>query len=702
MKAIFKREVKSYFQNITGWLFLAALLFVFALYFFANNLLYGYPYVSYSLSSMKFIFLIIVPVLTMRSLSEDRKTKTDQLLFTAPVSVGQTVIGKFLAMIFVFSVGMGVICLSPLLLSKFGTVAMTEAYAAILGTWLYGVLCIAVGLFVSALTESQVIAAVLTFAFLFLGYVMEGICSLISSTGNWLTKILGNLSTVSHLDNFDNGILDVEGIIFYVSGAALFLFLTCQVIQRRRWNMNAKKLVKGAYSSLFLIIGIAVAVVVNIAGSELPDSVKNVDATSQKLYSLTDDTKNYLKELEQDITIYVLANEENADPTVEKTLERYEDASKHISVEYIDPVQSPQFYKTYTETAPSDNSVIVVSGEQSKVIDYSSLYESTVDYSTYTSQTTGYDGEGQITSAISYVVNGELPVIYTLTGHGETDLDSGFQDALEKQNYQVESLNLLETDAVPEDAAAVIMFAPTADLSQDDADKLETYLDNGGKILAATFYGTESTEHLNSLFETYGITLKDGLLMESSTQGYYQQPFYILPNIESHSYTANASSNYVFAPYAQPLQLSEEESDTLTVTALLTTSENAYIKTDIENMTTTDKEDGDETGSFAIAADAVNSETGGELIVVSDAQLFTDSADEMVAGNNKNLFKGITASFGGDETETVSIPVKEYSLSTLTVNAAAARVLGILLTICIPAGLMIAGIIIWIRRRRSR
>ena len=141
MIAILKREWKSYFQNITGWLFIAAVLALYGLYFLAYNLRAGYPYVSYTLSAISFIMLIAVPILTMRSMAEERHSRTDQLVLTAPVSLGKMIFGKFLAMVGVFTVAVAVIAVTPLVLAAFGTVPMGENYVAVLGFWLYGCTC---------------------------------------------------------------------------------------------------------------------------------------------------------------------------------------------------------------------------------------------------------------------------------------------------------------------------------------------------------------------------------------------------------------------------------------------------------------------------------------------------------------------------------------------------------------------------------
>ncbi len=171
MRAIYKRELKSYFYSFTGWLFIAVNLFVMGLYFVVYNMLAGYPTIAYVLQSIVFTFIVTIPILTMRTLSEERKNKTDQLILTAPVSVEKIVLGKYLALATVLFVRscpptafMGLL---PLFLMQGGEFQLGVSYASLLGFFLYGCLALAVGLFLSSLTESVVIAAVLSFGALF-------------------------------------------------------------------------------------------------------------------------------------------------------------------------------------------------------------------------------------------------------------------------------------------------------------------------------------------------------------------------------------------------------------------------------------------------------------------------------------------------------------------------------------------------------
>ena len=240
MKAIFKKEFLSYMHSVVGFLFMAVTIFFFALYATVYNLLSGYPYVSYTLSAIIFLFLLAIPILSMRILAEERKQRTDQLILTAPVSVGKIVLGKFFAMAAIFMIPVLLMCIFPLYLQKFGTISMGETYVAILAFALYGLTCIAVGLFISSITESQVIAAVLSFGILFLTYMMSGIQNIISSTGNLLTKFLGIFDFQTRFANMTNGILDITAVVYFISVIGLLLFLTTQSIQKRRYSVSVR------------------------------------------------------------------------------------------------------------------------------------------------------------------------------------------------------------------------------------------------------------------------------------------------------------------------------------------------------------------------------------------------------------------------------------------------------------------------------
>lgn len=288
MLAIYKREFKSYFQSMIGCVFVAFLVAFTGIYFTAYNLNAGYPYFSYTLSGSLIVFIVGIPLITMRSFAEERKNKTDQLLLTAPVSLTKIVLGKYLAMISVVAIPNLIFCLFPLLIKMNGTAYLKTDYISIGVFFLLGCVYVAIGMFMSALTESQMIAFITTFGLLLVLYLWNGIIGFLPSsaigsligliviftiliayvyhmTENWmlsavlevigivasvvtyivksslfenlLTKILGKLALADvFTDITNNHIVDITGIVLYLSVIAIFIVLTIQAIQKRRWS----------------------------------------------------------------------------------------------------------------------------------------------------------------------------------------------------------------------------------------------------------------------------------------------------------------------------------------------------------------------------------------------------------------------------------------------------------------------------------
>lgn len=711
MFAILKREIKSYFQNVIGWLFIGAIVAVYGIYFFAYNLQNGYPYVAYPLSSITFILLIAVPILSMRCLAEERKSKIDQLLLTAPVSVGKVVLAKYLAMVVVFSVAVGIIGVTPLLLSSFGTVPLGESYVAILGFWLMGCLFLAIGLFVSSITESQVIAAVLSFIVLFLCYMMDAIISLISSSETIFTKILSCFDVYTPFTNFLNGCLDLAAVFYYLAVSGFLVFLTTQSIQKRRWSISKNTISTSVFSTSTIAIALALVVVANMVITSLPVTITEIDCTFANLYDLTEDTEEFLDKLESDITIYVLNSEESKDVQIHETLERYQALSKHIAVEYVDPAINPKFAQKYTDASLNQNSVIVVGPERAKAIDYYELYE--VEYSmdyysySYTTTVTGYDTEGQITSAIEYVTmdSEELAVVYQITGHGERTLSSAFTEVLDKANIRLETLELFNEDAVPEDAQAIIIHAPSSDFNETDAKKVIDYISAGGNVIITCNYAYRDLPNFDSIIQAYGMDWVDGVVAENSAQKYYSgNPFYLLPTVNSTNYTSSVYGSYVLAVYSVGITHGEE-TETLSYESLMDTSDSAVSKTNLENVTISEYEDGDIKGGFSLGVTATitNADASvSQMIVLGSAMMLTDDTNSIVSGNHAAMFTDMISQLT-TQTELSSsvIPVKEMNLSNLTVNTMTSLLLAGGIIIVLPLALLGYGLSIWYVRRRK-
>lgn len=296
MLAVYKKELRSYFTSMIGWVFIAFFLVLAGLYFMIYNLLNGVTNFSYVYYGIEFFFVVLlVPVLTMRSISEENKQKTDQLLYTAPVPVSQVIIGKYLALLSLLGVAMLIVSIYPLILdalvkgvaSAGESVDFAVAYGSTLGFFLLGAAYIAIGLFISSLTESQVIAAVASGVIMILTYLMTNIAQLLPSGhvftfwflavliivlcvalhmwihNVWMSALIGivsegvlvtlylmfterfdslisnvvsSISIVDSYSNFTLGIFDVSALVYYCSVSFLFVFITIQRIKKKRYN----------------------------------------------------------------------------------------------------------------------------------------------------------------------------------------------------------------------------------------------------------------------------------------------------------------------------------------------------------------------------------------------------------------------------------------------------------------------------------
>lgn len=229
MKHIWKREIWAYFTQPTGYVFLGITCFVTGMIFVMYNLIYGIGDFFGYFQNIQLIFLLIVPILTMRLLSEDRKSKVEQLLYTSPLSVGEVVMGKFLAAISLFAILEIYMCAFPLILSEFAKISFVTTAILYLGFFMQAMALISASMVMSALTEHQMAAAVSSFFVMLVFYLSDWIAGAFG-----LGKILVWISPISRFQKFTIGILDISAIVFYLTFTAFCLFLTRTVIELKK------------------------------------------------------------------------------------------------------------------------------------------------------------------------------------------------------------------------------------------------------------------------------------------------------------------------------------------------------------------------------------------------------------------------------------------------------------------------------------
>ena len=233
MFAIFKRELRAYFTSPLGYVFLAIFYAFSGLFFYIFALSVGSTDISSVFLMMFMVLMIFVPLLTMRLLSEDKKQKTDQLTLTAPVSLLSIVMGKFLAAYAIFAIGVAVMPVYGFVMSTFATVSWLPIWGNTVGLLLLGGIFVSIGLFVSSLTENQMIAAIGSFFINLMILLMNILTSALPS--GFFQDVLSSISVYSRYSQITNGIFSLSSLIFFISVIFIFLFLTVRVLEKRRW-----------------------------------------------------------------------------------------------------------------------------------------------------------------------------------------------------------------------------------------------------------------------------------------------------------------------------------------------------------------------------------------------------------------------------------------------------------------------------------
>lgn len=479
----------------------------------------------------------------------------------------------------------------------------------------------------------------------------------------------------------------------------------------KRKFFHSKRFRHGSYTTLMSAAVVAIVLSVNLIAGQLPSAARNIDLSSQKLYTIGDETKALLESLAEDVTVYLVAQEGAENDTLVKMLERYQDGSGHVKVEKVDPVLSPSFASKYGMDGLADNSLVVESKKRHKVIGQADIFQVKYDMSGYNmtgnySTSQAYDGEGQLTSAISYVLSDDLPIVYAITGHGESQLNDRVKDLIGKGNMELRELSLLAEKKVPEDAAGVILNGPASDLSADEAQMLLSYMENGGKMVILAAYTENDMTNLKGILDNYGMALGDGVVLEGDSRHYYGTPLTILPEIGSHAITAQIRLDQIPAMLVNMVPLTEksESRDTLTVTPLLRTSDSAFAKR-VRGGRLDSYEKGAEDAQGVYAGAILAEETTGDrtasLLVISSANLLNQEISQQFNVCNEGFFVNSLSYLCKSEAASTSIAAKSMDLVYLSPSAALVNLLAGIYIIFVPAGLLIFGFVIWLGRRKK-
>ena len=706
MISIWKKELRSSLFSVVGFLYLAASVFFFGVYFYVINLYGGSAHVNHAYASVVYLFSITIPILTMRTFAQEFRDRTDQLLFTAPVSLPKIVMGKYLACVTLFLIPVVLAAAFPLILTGYGDSAVTEAYTTLLAYVLYGLLAISIGIFLSSLTNNVVVAAVLSAVVLFLGYTMGGFGELLGTS--FLKDFFGAFHLQARFVVMENGVISLRSVLYFLSAAAAFLIFT--VLRLRKIQCGSGGNAAAFRRRMIWLLGTVVLLVgLNVGAAFLPDSVTEIDVTMREFHLLTEQTKRFLGDLSEDVTIYVYQKESDADMNTVKMLKNYAEYPR-ISVEYVDPALSPRFPMRYTANGFSEGSLVVASDQTFRIIPAESIYTYTdAGMAEYGAAPDGFDLEGLLSSGIDYVTAERIPMVYELSGHGELLLSGDFEAALTRENVKLQEINLVSSGSIPKDADSVLILAPKEDYSEAEIGALRDYLNGGGHMYVLLQWTQEEHRNLHGLLSEYGIRVENGIVSEEQTELYFQEPYYIVPEILSTTVTEELSGNIALSANSLGLR-----SDDPAVETILKTTPSAFLKRNPEKAESDGKEGKDETGEFLLGVfrkwtvDLTPADAGegagritrnAELTVFGSPYMTQDAVDQYVSGMNRKLFINIM-----DHMVTrpalIYVPTKTYKVQYVVVPHSDALFFGVILSGVIPGILLLTGVSVWILRRR--
>ena len=451
---------------------------------------------------------------------------------------------------------------------------------------------------------------------------------------------------------------------------------------------------KGAFSAGLTALAVAAVLIFNLIAAQLPESWSQFDLSGSGIYDITETSRTYLADLEQDVEIHVLADQDSVDSRIVRFLDKYVELSDHLSLEYVDPMVYPSVLSQYG--VESDTVVVScqATGRQesfdiSDIIGYDMM--AYYFYGTYTE--TDFDGEGLLPSAIDSVVSGVTRTAYATTGHGETAIPSSVEERFERLHISLNSLNLLMDGGIPEDCSLLILNAPTEDLADDELEMILAYLEKGGQVVYNMAGDLLDLPNCDALCAAYGMNVADGLIADTSR--YYQNiPYLFFPMIDTSVDVASGlpSDAMVLVLSSRGFTLTDPARDTITVQSFLTTSENGYAVVDETNQVQ---------GTYvvgAVATEEIDENTTARLTVYGSDSLINASLTGSFPNlDNLDLFLA-SATAGFEDVSAISIEPVSLSVPTNTITTGG--IWGLLFILVIPVALVIYGFARWMHRRK--
>lgn len=596
--ALYRKEFQQYLYSLLSYIFIVVFLVTLSWLFWRNVFLVGQTNMRDFFVLMPWFYLFLMPALSMRLWSEEKRSGTTEKLFTFPLSDTQAVLAKFTAAATFLAIVLGLSLPIPYTLSKIGSLDWGPVIGSYIGAWLLGSAYLALGQWISGLTKNQIVAFLITiiaaFGFLIIGLpVIQGANSLIGT-------IFYTLSTQTHFTNLSKGVIDLRDVVYYVSFIGVFLFLNIQTLLKRQQTIHR---------TAQIVLVVAIAIVGNIL---LSSAVWRVDLTASKQFTLSQASRNIVTQATDPITIKVMFSQELPQnllalrQDVHDLVGEYKRMGKgNVTVEFVDP-KSDTTVTTQAQTYGVPEIQFNVVGNES--FNVSTGYAGIVmlyhdQHQTIPVIQDTANLEYDITSALYKMSRPDAPSIGLLTGYGEVSLGN-LQQMLEKQ-YTVESLTIDNLATTP--VKTLMIIGPTKEFADKDFYAIDQFIMRGGNVFVAIdgsiinpqlLQPTPNITNLNQLLSNYGITVNADLIADFGAaatlpfgSGGYQvlREYPYWPQVSSSGFNPESpvTQNLQGMILPWPSSLTTATKDTLHVTELVRTTDQSQA---IANATSIDPE----------------------------------------------------------------------------------------------------------------
>lgn len=455
---------------------------------------------------------------------------------------------------------------------------------------------------------------------------------------------------------------------------------------------------RGSYTLAMTSIVIAIVIVFNMIVNLIPENKRQFDISSTNIYEISSKSKKIINKVDHDVTFYVLAEKSSTDKRIKTFINKYASLSDKIHIKWIDPVLHPS---ALTKYGTEENNIVISCKKTNRTttVSFDDILVSSASYYSTSSSASSFDGDGQLTSALNYVTSDKEYKAYYTSGHGESSLSSEVTSLLTKSRISTSDLLLMTATSIPDDCDLLIIDGATSDFTKDEVKLLSSYLKRGGKVVTLLAQTNKSMKNLYGLLKDYGLTVQSGYIAdtERSYQGNY---YYLIPNLSvSGDMASGISSNSVMMINSKGMTQSTPARDSISTDSFMTTSSNGYAVTEKKQTQ----------GTYVLGATSTES----VKVKNSKGKKVTKESRLTVYGSNMLIDEQITSSFSSlenltlftnsvtaslDNADNVSISPKSLEVSYNTI--AHPGPFSILVVFVIPVGLIIAGFIVWFRRRR--